>query len=275
MGWNHHKRRDCRLSTKAYCCRILPRKALLTPVAPTHNPPAASDDSGVLLALQQGAGELLRRLRPDNFGTFAELLTAAVLQVRCLRANPEARLTGLLHSSGGCWRLGTRPPLAAAPHSPTAPRVPPWQAAATGETLLDEELSTLARKNISRFHRLNQRLQGRGAPGPSRGGAARLQRDAPLTAAGFGPGSGRGGGALPSSSASGRGGGGLRGPAWGGGGGRARAGGRTGSGAASGGAGAGTEESVAAALSAVSQFPRAQRLYVLFLEAADSHRLNR
>lgn len=31
---------------------------------------------------------------------------------------------------------------------------------------------------------------------------------------------------------------------------------------------------MAASLALVSEFPRAQRLYVLFLEAADSHRLN-
>lgn len=42
------------------------------------------------------------------------------------------------------------------------------QAAATGETLLDEELSSLARKNVGRFHSLNQRLQAQGAAGPSR-----------------------------------------------------------------------------------------------------------
>ncbi len=33
------------------------------------------------------------------------------------------------------------------------------QAAATGESLLDEELSRLARKDVARFHSLNQRLQ--------------------------------------------------------------------------------------------------------------------
>lgn len=46
----------------------------------------------------------------------------------------------------------------------------PLQAAATGETLLDEELSSLARKNVGRFHSLNQRLQAQGAAGPSRWG---------------------------------------------------------------------------------------------------------
>lgn len=34
--------------------------------------------------------------------------------------------------------------------------------------MLDEELSSLARKNVGRFHSLNQRLQAQGAAGPSR-----------------------------------------------------------------------------------------------------------
>eukprot|EP00887_Chlorella_sp_A99_P005741 scaffold1.g5741.t1 len=157
----------------------------------------AGDEASVMLAMQQSAGDLLRRLRPDNFGAFAELFTAA--------------------------------------------------AAATGETILDEELTSLAQKNVSRFHRLNQRLQAQGAAGPSRGGAARLQQHAAATATGFG-GGGAGGGP------------GSRGA-------RMRQGGR-------GGGAAGLEEGAAAALALVSQFPRAQRLYVLFLEAADSHRLN-
>lgn len=59
----------------------------------------------------------LRALRPDNYASFAELLTTALLQ-----------------------------------------------AAATGETLLDEDESThklqkLADKNTSKFYRLNQRMQ--------------------------------------------------------------------------------------------------------------------
>ena len=58
------------------------------------------------------APALLRRLRPDNLGAFAELFTAAVLQ-----------------------------------------------AAATGEPLLDESLSSLASRDVARFHQLNQRLQ--------------------------------------------------------------------------------------------------------------------
>ncbi len=57
-------------------------------------------------------------------------------------------------------------------HSFWAPSTPSFgcvfQAAATGETLLDEELSSLARKNVGRFHSLNQRLQAQGAAGPSR-----------------------------------------------------------------------------------------------------------
>ncbi|KAL4855714.1 hypothetical protein ACK3TF_003794 [Chlorella vulgaris] len=60
------------------------------------------------------------------------------------------------------------------------------QAAATGEALLDEELSRLARKNVGRFHSLNQRLLAQGSAGPSRGGAARLQSNQPVTSTGFG-----------------------------------------------------------------------------------------
>lgn len=49
----------------------------------------------------------------------------------------------------------------------------------------------------------------------------------------------------------------------------ARAGGRAGGGGAG-----GADEAAAEALRLVAEFPRPQRLYVLFLEAADSHRLN-
>jgi hypothetical protein len=39
------------------------------------------------------------------------------------------------------------------------------QAAATGEreTIMDEELSRLAKKNLSKFQQLNQRMQARGS----------------------------------------------------------------------------------------------------------------
>jgi len=73
-----------------------------------------SGDSMVLQTLQKQAGNLLRYLRRDNFDSFAELFTAAVLQ-----------------------------------------------AAATGETLMDEELTGLAKRNLGKFHYLNRRLQGR------------------------------------------------------------------------------------------------------------------
>ncbi len=43
-----------------------------------------------------------------------------------------------------------------------------FQAAATGETILDDELSSLASRNVSRFQRLNQRLQGGTMPRTSR-----------------------------------------------------------------------------------------------------------
>ena len=104
-----------------------------------------------------------------------------------------------------------------------------------------------------------------------RGGAARLQSNQPVTAAGFGRGSsggqqgrwGAGSGRQqqqPQRGAAGRGGGGA-------------AGGGGGFGGTAGGGGA-ADEAAAEALRLVAEFPRPQRLYVLFLEAADSHRLN-
>eukprot|EP00890_Picochlorum_soloecismus_P001931 jgi/Picsp_1/2739/NSC_00967-R1_protein len=83
----------------------------------TTKPSSKHEDSGdsiTLQVLQKQAGNLLRYLRRDNFDSFAELFTAAVLQ-----------------------------------------------AAATGETLMDEELTGLAKRNLSKFHFLNRRLQGR------------------------------------------------------------------------------------------------------------------
>ena len=67
--------------------------------------------------MQQNVRKPLRALRPDNYATFAELFTTALLQ-----------------------------------------------AAATGETLLDESESTqklqqLADKDTAKFYRLNQRMQ--------------------------------------------------------------------------------------------------------------------
>ena len=40
------------------------------------------------------------------------------------------------------------------------------------------------------------------------------------------------------------------------------------------GGGSGGEEGLVASLQLLAEFPQAQRLYVMFLEAADSHRLN-
>lgn len=51
-------------------------------------------------------------------------------------------------------------------------------------------------------------------------------------------------------------------------------GGRPGGGGPGFGGGGGADEAVAESLRLVAEFPRPQRLYVLFLEAADSHRLN-
>lgn len=103
-----------------------------------------------------------------------------------------------------------------------------------------------------------------------RGGAARRQSNQPLTAAGFGR----------TSSSSGSGGtAGLQGR-WGGGGRQqapavpSRGAGGRGSGGAGASAAAGADEAAAEALKLVAEFPRPQWLYVLFLEAADSHRLN-
>ncbi len=77
----------------------------------------ADANAGVLLYMQQNVRKPLRALRPDNYATFAELFTTALLQ-----------------------------------------------AAATGETLLDESESTqklqqLADKDTAKFYRLNQRMQ--------------------------------------------------------------------------------------------------------------------
>lgn len=77
---------------------------------PTPHPPSppspGGDEAGLLQLMQQSTTDLLRRLRPDNFGAFAELFTAAVLQVgwarslcwqpashnaRCQSAFPHAR----------------------------------------------------------------------------------------------------------------------------------------------------------------------------------------
>lgn len=72
----------------------------------------------------------------------------------------------------------------ASPPTPTRPASSPpdcTQAAATGEALLDEELSSLARKDVGRFHSLNRRLQAQGAAGPSR----RAAREGVATAAGL------------------------------------------------------------------------------------------
>ncbi len=42
--------------------------------------------------MQHSAADLLRRLRPDNFAAFAELFTAAVLQVRWAWLGMRTRL---------------------------------------------------------------------------------------------------------------------------------------------------------------------------------------
>ena len=84
-------------------------------------PPSLAEEmegeAAALKILQDQANPLLRRLRRDNFNSFAELFTAAVLQ-----------------------------------------------AAATGEALMDEELTGLAKRNLNKFHSLNKRLQGRSGP---------------------------------------------------------------------------------------------------------------
>lgn len=163
-------------------------------------------DGVVLGRLQARASDLLRALRPDNFGPFAELFTAAVLQ-----------------------------------------------AAATGEALLDEELTNLAKRNVDRFHSLNRRMQGQGqGPGPRRGSAlqGQQQRRPPH---GFGD---LGGSAALKPAAKGK-----------------RPSSAGGGGGAFGGYVA-SDEAVTAALEVVAEFPRPLRLHALFLEAADSHRLN-
>ncbi|KAI3423926.1 hypothetical protein D9Q98_009760 [Chlorella vulgaris] len=149
------------------------------------------------------------------------------------------------------------------------------QAAATGEALLDEELSRLARKNVGRFHSLNQRLLAQGSAGPSRGGAARLQSNQPVTSTGFGRSAGTSAAQQSRSGTSNNNEGRQqpfsqqqqqqqRGP-----------GGRGGGGGGPGfGGGGWCEDAAAESLRLVAEFPRQQRLYVLFLEAADSHRLN-
>ncbi|KAK9843389.1 hypothetical protein WJX84_005287, partial [Apatococcus fuscideae] len=100
------------------------------------------------------------------------------------------------------------------------------QAAATGEALLDDELAGLARRDPSRFQRLNQRLQASQGPRQPRAGTT-----------------------PPSSGAAAR-------PAT-----------RTGP------SGYGAE-GMTASLAAVDEFPAALRLHAMFLEAADSYRLN-
>lgn len=46
------------------------------------------DEAAVLQLMQQSATDLLRRLRPDNYGAFAELFMEAVLQVRHITYAP-------------------------------------------------------------------------------------------------------------------------------------------------------------------------------------------
>lgn len=47
--------------------------------------PAGGDEASLLALMQHSAADLLRRLRPDNYAAFAELFTAAVLQVMVAR----------------------------------------------------------------------------------------------------------------------------------------------------------------------------------------------
>ncbi|KAK9901211.1 hypothetical protein WJX75_000422 [Coccomyxa subellipsoidea] len=122
------------------------------------------------------------------------------------------------------------------------------QAAATGEALLDSELGALAARDPSRFSRLNQRLQGQSG-GPSRGGP-RMQPSL-YHARSPGPSVSH----MSSVSEAGwsqnrpqqqhR-----KKPA------------------------KGLDDGSGASLEVAAMFPLAQRLFVLFLEAADSHRLN-
>jgi len=58
----------------------------------------------MLLLMQQSATDLLRRLRPDNFAAFAELFTAAVLQVgvQGIGGRGVCRPAGYVQCLGGC-----------------------------------------------------------------------------------------------------------------------------------------------------------------------------
>ncbi|KAK9861044.1 hypothetical protein WJX84_011146 [Apatococcus fuscideae] len=100
------------------------------------------------------------------------------------------------------------------------------QAAATGEALLDDELAGLARRDPSRFQRLNQRLQASQGP--------RQQHNGMVS---------------PSAGAASRG---------------SARGSMAGYGA----------EGTTASLAAIDEFPAALRLHAMFIEAADSYRLN-
>ncbi|KAK9821451.1 hypothetical protein WJX81_000950 [Elliptochloris bilobata] len=135
------------------------------------------------------------------------------------------------------------------------------QAAVTGEALLDDELRRIARRNTARFGRLNLRLQAQPAsghgsvcrahsPGASAGPATRD------TTVSRGHGASAAFGAASSAAAS------IE---------RTEGRGQVTSRAITGAA----AEGIAVTLAVAAEFPPAQRLYVLFLEAADSHRLNR
>ncbi|BDA45455.1 hypothetical protein COCOBI_07-2420 [Coccomyxa sp. Obi] len=122
------------------------------------------------------------------------------------------------------------------------------QAAATGEALLDRELGALAARDPSRFSRLNQRLQGQS--GTARG-APRMQpplyrAHSPGPSASHVSSNAEAGWSQNRSSQQQH----RRKPA------------------------KGLDDGSAASLEVAAMFPPAQRLFVLFLEAADSHRFN-
>ena len=200
---------------------------------------AAADepDGAVFNRLQISAAHLLRALRPDNFTFIAELITTAILQ-----------------------------------------------AAATGEAeaLMDAELTRLAKRDgVSRFHSLNRRMM-MGVESQGLSSSSSSNTNASNTAIGFG---GGGQGSAPPSpfklnKTTGGGGGGGR---------TTTANKRSNFGSYNSsttntnthhgmslpsGAQAAVDAAAATAAALMSDFPRPLRLYILFLEAADSHRLN-
>jgi hypothetical protein len=108
---------------------------------------AAGGDAAASAILHARAADIVRRLRPDNYGHFAQLFCSSVLQARAaytLRLMLSVRAFVQHLATSNVFRY---------------PLNPRSQAAATGETVMDEKLSRVAAEDPTRLLRLNQRMQ--------------------------------------------------------------------------------------------------------------------